>query len=68
MDDLPNEIKAAILSQELAGIKQQIYRLSVSAEVRKIAGYSPEENKGLLDELERLVKMRDALAAKISEL
>ena len=68
IDDLPNEVKRTILAQEFAGIKQQIYRLSVSAEVRKIAGYSAEENKGLLDELERLVKMRDALAAKIADL
>jgi hypothetical protein len=68
MDDLSNEIKSAILSQELAGVKQQIYRLSVSAEARKLAGYTDEENKPLLVELERLVKMRDVLSGKIDEL
>ncbi len=68
MDDLSNEIKTAILSQELAGVKQQIYRLSVSAEARKLSGYTDEENKGLLAELERLVKMRDVLIGKIGEL
>lgn len=68
MDDLPNEIKSAILSQELSGVKQQIYRLSVSTEARKLAGYTDEENKPLLVELERLVKMRDVLAGKIDEL
>lgn len=67
-DDLSNEVKSAILSQELAGVKQQIYRLSVSAEARKLAGYTDEENRGILVELERLVKMRDVLAGKIEEL
>lgn len=68
MDDLSNEVKTAILSQELAGVKQQIYRLSVSAEARKLAGYTDEENRAILVELERLVKIRDVLTGKIDEL
>lgn len=68
MNELPDEVKAMILSQELAGIKQQIYRLSVSAEARKLAGYSAEENQGILMELEKLVKLRDVFEGKIGEL
>lgn len=68
MDDLSNEVKSAILSQELLGVKQQIYRLSVSTEARKLAGYTDEENRALIIELERLVKMRDMLSGKIDEL
>lgn len=68
MDEPPDEVKAMILSQELAGIKQQIYRLSVSAEARKLAGYSVEENQGIVTELERLVKLRDVFMGKIEEL
>lgn len=68
MDEPSNEVKAMILSQELAGIKQQIYRLSVSAEARKLAGYTAEENQGIVTELERLVKLRDVFMGKIEEL
>lgn len=68
VDDLSNDAKATILSQELAGVKQQIYRLSVSAEARKLAGYSDEENKVILTELERMVKLRDAIAGMLVKL
>jgi predicted component of type VI protein secretion system len=67
-DDVPNEIKKLIVDQELAGVKQQIYRMSVSIEARKIAGYTEAENAQLVTEIERLVKMRDALSSKLAEL
>jgi hypothetical protein len=67
-DDLPNEVKKLIVDQELAGVKQQIYRMSVSIEARKIAGYTEAENAQFVTEIERLVKVRDALNAKLAEL
>lgn len=67
MDDLSNDDKSAILSQELAEIKKQIYRLSVSAEARKLAGYSDDENKPILAELEKIVKLRDVFVGKLEK-
>ena len=68
MTDIPNDVKRAILAQELGGVEQQIYRLSVSSEARKLAGYTEQENAPLVTELERLVRMRDVLTAKSAEL
>jgi hypothetical protein len=67
-DDIPDTIKFAIIRQELEGIQQQLYRMSVSCEARKIAGYTEEENKPMVNEIERLVKLRDAFGAKLEEI
>ncbi len=66
--ELTNEEKAEILRDSHHQVQRRIYDLLISVEVRKGAGYTEEENKPLLTELERLAKVRDGLQAKLTEL
>lgn len=67
-DDVPNEVKVAIITQERMGVVQQIYRMSISIKARRIAGYTDQETAPLQTELERLIKMGDVLASELAAL
>ncbi|RPI64747.1 MAG: hypothetical protein EHM48_00140 [Planctomycetaceae bacterium] len=67
-DDVPNDIKIAIITQERMGAVQQIYRMGISIKARNIAGYTEQETAPLTAELERLIKIVDAFDLELKAL
>jgi hypothetical protein len=67
-DEISNDVKRAIIEQRLSEVKQAIYDRSVTCEARIIAGFSEEENKPIIMEIERLVRLRDAFNVKLAEI
>jgi hypothetical protein len=65
---ITKEEKLFVLNAERQAAQREIYRFTVMAAVRKSAGYTEAEIKPLLDEAEKLTRLRDGLTEKIQAL
>ncbi len=67
-DDVPVEVKRAIVQRQIALHQNGRYEAQVLVRVNKSIGTPPEQLKAYTDDLVRLEKMLDALKAELAAL
>jgi hypothetical protein len=58
---ISDDVKRAIVAEEVQAIEQKLYRLEIAVKARRIAGYTDEENKQLVVEIEKALRLKGAL-------
>lgn len=67
-DDVPVEVKRAIVQRQIALYQNGRYEAQVLARVNKSIGTAPEQLKAYTDDLVRIEKVIDALKAELAAL